>query len=458
MKPNRKSFLAILQPRSAWIAILGFVFCSALLILGGAGVYLNLIFPFGALVVGAFLYFRAPILYLGFVWWLCFLSPLVRRLVDYRSGFTEPSPILLAPFLVVFITLITLYRNFPKAHRQGGLPFVICFCSIFWGICLGLAQGASVSAIVEGIKWLSPVLLGFHIFVNWQYYPKYRQNMLRVFLWGVLLMGIYGIFQYLTAPDWDVFWLRNSGMRSLGVARPLGIRVWSTMSSPTPFGMFMMVGLIMLINQTGFLSIYASTVGYLAILLSRSRTAWVGWFIALIAMFFTLKSKYQIRLILIIMTLSALIIPIMNTEAFSEHIGSRLETLSSLEDDTSAQARLGAYGIFLDNPLLTLLGYGIGNVPGLLAWDSGILIIFFALGWVGAIVYLGGLLKPILELWQFSQLNVDPFISTSSAICISFLLMLTLASCHIDLAGLCFWGFLGLGLAARKYYRNLKYS
>jgi hypothetical protein len=59
-------------------------------------------------------------------------TPLVRRLADYRSGFTDPSPILLAPYLVALLTLITFLQNVPILKRQGGLPFVLSFIGLFY--------------------------------------------------------------------------------------------------------------------------------------------------------------------------------------------------------------------------------------------------------------------------------------------------------------------------------------
>ncbi|MGK7893634.1 MAG: O-antigen ligase family protein [Xenococcus sp. (in: cyanobacteria)] len=450
----KKRFLAILQPAPAWIAILGFVLCSVLLITVGAGKILNLAFPAGAFVVAVLLYFRAPILYLGFTWWICFLSPLVRRLADYRSGFTEPSPILLAPFLVVLVTLVTLYQHLPKAHRQGGLPFILCFTSIFLGICLGVVRTSPIAVGIAGLKWLTPVLLSFHLFVNWRDYISYRQNIQRVFFWGVLMMGVYGVFQYLIAPEWDKFWSINSGLTTIGIPKPLGIRVWSTMNSPGPFAMFMMAGLLTLINQTGVLSISASVFGYVAFLLSQLRTAWLGWFGALLIIFSSLKSKYQIRLIIIFMVTAMLVVPLTTIEQFSDNINSRLETLSSLEDDGSGQERLRAYDIFFSDPLMSLIGIGIGNKEESVVWDSGILDIFSSLGWFGGILYLSGMLKLIFELWQFSRRSLDQFVNIASGVAVSILVMMPLASSHADVQGICLWGFLGLGLAGRNYYHN----
>ena len=451
--PKKRS-LAILQPAPAWIAILGFVFCSVLLILVGAGKILNLVFPAGAFVVAVFLYFRAPILYLGFTWWICFLCPFVRRLSDYRSGFTDPSPILLAPFLVVLVTLVTLYQNLPKAHQQGGLPFILCFTSIFWGICLGFVRASPIGVGIAGLKWLTPVLLSFHLFVNWRDYSSYRQNIQRVFFWGVLVMGVYGVFQYLVAPEWDKFWLINSGMTTAGIPKPLGIRVWSTMNSPGPFAMFMMAGLLTLINQIRVLNISASVFGYLAFLLSRLRTAWLGWFGALLIIFSSLKSKYQIRLIIIFMVMAMVVVPLTTIEQFSDNINSRLETLSSLEDDRSGQTRLGAYDIFFRNPMMAVIGIGIGNKEESVVWDSGILDIFSSLGWFGGSLYLSGMLKLIFELWHFSRRSRDQFVNITCGVAISILFMMPLAGSHADVHGICLWGFLGVGLAGRKYYQN----
>lgn len=452
-----KRFSTILEPAPAWMAILGFSICTFLAVLAGAGSILNLFFPAGAFIVAVFLYFRAPVLYLGFTWWVCFLSPLVRRLADYRSGFIEPSPILLAPFLVVLVTLVTLYQNLPKANRIGGLPFVFCFASIFFGICLGFVQTSPISVGINALKWLSPVLLSFHLFVNWREYPNYRQNIRQVFLWGVLVMGVYGVFQYLTAPEWDRFWHINSGMRSIGIPEPLGIRVWSTMNSPGPFAFFMMAGLLTLIDRTGVLSLSASVFGYLAFLLTLLRSAWLGWFGAIVILFSSLKAKHQMRLILIFAVLAMSLVPLIAMDSFSDNITSRLDTLSNLESDGSGQARLGVYSRFLSNPLIALIGTGIGNyevTSELEIGDSGLIGIFLSFGWFGGIVYLSGMLKLIFELWSFSRISPDRFINIANAVAMSSLLILPLAYSNLDVHGICLWGFLGIGLAGKKYYQS----
>jgi hypothetical protein len=130
-----KSFFLDLQPALAWIAILGLILFSALCILVHAGRLLNLAFPLGTFAVGVFLYLRYPILYLGFTWWVWFLTPWVRRLIDYQSGWTDPSPVLLAPSLVTFVTLATFVRHLPNRITRVAYPLscvLEVYSIVFW--------------------------------------------------------------------------------------------------------------------------------------------------------------------------------------------------------------------------------------------------------------------------------------------------------------------------------------
>jgi hypothetical protein len=246
-------------------------------------------------------------------------------------------------------------------------------------------------------------------------------------------------------------------MLSIGIPEPLGIRVWSTMNSPSPFAFFMMAGLLTLIDRAGILNISASVFGYLAFLLSQVRTAWLGWFGALIILFSSLKSKYQIRLIIIFTIMALVVVPLTTIEQFSDNIDSRFETLSNLEADGSGQARLGIYDRFFSNLLIAFIGIGLGNreiTAELELGDSGIISIFLFLGWFGGSVYFSGMLKLIFELWLFSRRSLDLFVNICSSIAISTLLMMPLAGSHADVHGICLWGFLGIGLAGKKYYQN----
>ncbi|HBL14165.1 MAG TPA: glucose-6-phosphate isomerase [Cyanobacteria bacterium UBA11162] len=445
-----KSFPSSLQPAPAWTAILGLIFFSAACIVLGAGKILNLAFPLGAFTVGVLLYFRYPILYLGFTWWIWFLTPLIRRLADYRGDFTNPSPILLAPYLVTLLTLVTLWRYLPKADRQAGLPFILSLVGVFYGFLIGLIQVQPVAVCIALLDWLAPVLFGFHLFINWRNYPSYRQTILRVFIWGVLLTGVYGVWQYLIAPPWDKYWMTKVDMASVGKPQPLGIRVWSTANAPGPFANFMRAGLLVLFSSRGTLRIPASVAGYLAFLLTLVRSAWVSWFLGLISLTSSVSTKLKIRLIIAVLVMAVLVVPLATIEPFSSQIGERVETLSNLEDDKSANTRQETYSEQLGSALTSFVGMGIGNK----SYDSAILTALFNLGWLGTLPYITGILLLSFSLFQSGNFSFDPFVGASQAIVLGSLAQLPLGSPMVELKGMLLWGFLGIGMAAIKYYRH----
>ncbi len=449
---RKQSFSLALQPQAAWMAILGLLLITALCLAAGLGKVLNIIFPAGSLGVGLFLYFRYPILYVGFTWWVFFLTPFIRRVSDFRSGFTEPSPMLLAPLLVAMITIVTFYRNLPKAHEQGGLPFILSAMGVFYGFLIGMVNGLPVPAIVSLMAWVSPILFGFHLFINWRDYPSYRDNIQRTFLWGVLVTASYGVYQYLVAPEWDCFWLIETKLfTSMGNPEPLGLRVWSTMNAPLQFGVVMLGGNILLFIGQGNLRIPGLTVGILSVLLTSVRTVWLGLMVALITLLVSLKGGSQIRLIAFILTIVLCMVPLSTVEPFSQVIQSRVSSLSNVKDDQSAKDRANLYGGTLNLALSEVIGKGNGTLQPI---DSGIIELLLTFGWMGAIPYIGGLLLSFYTLFQASKSNSDPFASAARAIVVAFLPMLAGSNVIAGISGMVFWGFLGIGMAAIKYHQH----
>lgn len=461
---HKKGFHFGLQPPLAWTAILGLVFCTAVCILvGGASSILRLAFPLGSLVVGVFLYWRYPVLYIGFTWWMWFLTPLVARLVDYRSGWDPQRLILVSPFLVTLIAFATFLKHLPGSYRQGGLPFILAVTSVIYAFCIGIIQGIPLAVFRSLLDWLTPVLFGFHLFLNWRDYPKLRQNFQRTFLWGVLIIGAYGLLQYLIAPEWDRLWLIKSEMTSSsGTPEPFGIRVWSTMHNPGAFGTMMTAGLLLLFSSQGPLNLPASGLGYLSFLLSLTRSNWGSWFVGLLILINSLKSRLQMRIIITIFIVAMCVFPLVTIDPFAKVISSRIQTISHLQDDTSYHDRSKSYDEKLNIALSSVLGNGIGNawvvdskgVLGQIVLDSGILDIFFTLGWVGAFPYLGGLILILLNLIQYTEGGFDIFMKASCAISISTCGLLVFYSAMIGPIGIFLWGFLGISMAAHKYYQH----
>jgi hypothetical protein len=446
------SRLGYFQPDLAWKVIFALSIFTTLAIFAGAGKILNFAFPTGAFIVGIYLYFRAPILYNGFTWWIWFLVPFIRRVADFRSVYTESSPILLAPYLVTGISLITFWKHLPKARRLGGMPFILAILGTFYGYLIGLVNiPNSFTVTREFLDWMPPISFGFHLLINSQSFPAYYHNTQRVFLYGTLLTGIYGVYQSFASPPWDVLWMLNTKMGDYDDSVVGGFRVFSTMQSTEPFSAFMAAGLILLFADSGFLRFPAAAFGYLSFSLTLARSAWLGWFGGLIVFLLSLKAKYQIRLFVVIFVMMLIVLPTVTQGPFADKIGARLQTLSNVSEDNSFSARQENMTGNFEKNLFNVLGSGIG----LGGSDNAILSILYALGWIGAICYVGGLITLILQLFQKTNGESNLFLSTARAVVATCLIRLPANGTSINgIGGLIIWGFLGLTIASHRYYQN----
>ena len=116
----------------AWAAIVGLIALVAGALAVGAGGVLTYLYPAAAQVVGALLYWRRPALYLGFTWWLWFLTPEVRRLVDYQQGWDPVNPIVMVPYLVTGLASFALLHHLPKLQLKRYFPFGLILLSLFY--------------------------------------------------------------------------------------------------------------------------------------------------------------------------------------------------------------------------------------------------------------------------------------------------------------------------------------
>src|SRR5579871_654586 len=109
-----------------WLPPLLLWLITAVLIVAHQGTVLTLAFPVLAVLTGLWLYFKSPARYLGFMWWLWFLSPEVRRLADWSKGaFTPTSLIQVAPLAVTMISGLSLLRYYRLLGQRRGLPVLL---------------------------------------------------------------------------------------------------------------------------------------------------------------------------------------------------------------------------------------------------------------------------------------------------------------------------------------------
>lgn len=406
----------------------------------------------GTAGVGFWLYLTNPPLYVGFTMWIWFVSPFVRRIIDYSLGaFTPPNMALalLAPYVVTGLSIFDLPRFGKRLIQRQYAPLLLCLLGVIYGLLVGLPKTGGFSAATALLNWLCPLLLGFHILARPSLYPKFRSTFRTVFAFGVLVLGTYGVFQFFSAPPWDVLWMKGSGMLSIGQTESMEIRVFGMLDSPGPYAMVMMAGLILLFDTGGTIAKLAVVPGYLGILLSLVRGAWGGWVLAFGYSVLRSRGASRRRLVLALALVMAVVAPIVTTGEIGDRTGERFETFSNLEEDGSLEDRQYMYQTATLDALLNPIGEGLGGGT----FDSGFLTILYQLGWLGSLFYLGGLIMLMRTIIFGGPPNEEKFVALCAGIVIGYFALMLMGLQVTEAKGCIFWSMASLVLASR-HYRN----
>jgi hypothetical protein len=444
--------------RLAWGLALGFGLVCAACILGGMGGLLRPLYPLGVLVLGMVFYSRYPVFYLGFTWWVIFLTPFLYRQASYQTSWLPIDPMQLAPPLVTLVCLPELLMRGYRRITAAKLPFILSFSAIVYGTLVGLISNHPMEVFAGVCTWWPPVPMGFFVYSRWREYPALRNLLQSVFTWGTLVVSCYGVYQFFVAPPWDAAWMDYIEMLAFGLPEPFKIRVFSTMASPVPMAFALTAGLFTVLSRTNLPSLLATLVGFVAFLLSLVRGAWLGWIVGMFVLVPTLKPKVQMRLGIIALLLLGCLIPLLQMEPFSEVLLTRFESLGSSDDDISYQARTEGYNKLIAIAIQEFSGKGLGytlDISGTSfgANDSGLLSTLLTLGWLGSIPYFIGMGMAMVAMYQSTRANQDVFVHTSRSIAIAVVSQIFLTIANIDVGGIVFWMFSGMVMAAHQYHR-----
>jgi hypothetical protein len=173
----------------------------------------------------------------------------------------------------------------------------------------------------------------------------------------------------------------------------------------------------------------------------------------LVTLITALRPQLQLRVSLVILAMALVVVPVTIVEPFGEVIGDRVQTLSNTQNDWSYRERIRTYERNLQYGLSRPFGYGLGAVPRSsdLVLDSGILEMFFGMGWFGSLPYLSGLFMLFVRAFQSTSGRFDPFIGTARAISFGLVVTIGLGNVLISIPGVLIWCFLSLSLAGQTY-------
>jgi O-antigen ligase len=416
---------------------------------------LRLVFPAATCVFGYSLYRKNESYFLSFVLWIYMLAPLLRRLVDWRTYYQEQSYILLAPLLVTLIPAIDIRSRLVSVSPIVRSVAMLALAGICYGFGVGLLKHPGADVFLACGTWTAPITLC--IFAASLRERKDLDRVLsRTLLWGVALMAAYGIYQFAVAPPWDTYWLVNisKGAASLdpsfGQPRPFAIRVWSTMNAPGPFATSLGVALIWLAIRKDVSSLVVMGFGYLALLLTLGRSAWLQVVLGLLVILFGCRPRPPLKGLLTLLAVLALLgLSLAQVPQFAD-IQQRFQSFSHLGRDDSANERRDMYKYMADMLLASPAGHGLDTTTNVHGYplDSSLVTVFYMLGWIGASCYLSSFVLTIGEIVRGIP-NISHEKVAAAAIVLSSMTQIMSGDVLFRQGGLFLWLFVGVWFSLR---------
>ena len=423
-----------------------------------------LIIPAACAGVAVALYTISRPLYVGFSLWMWFLTPFIRRLLDYGFGqYTSSNLVMMAPYLVGGIGILGLWSALTTEERGVRQAFTLAVVALIYAAAVGLVINGFSRMTEFFLAWLIPIVTAALVLVDWRQYPRYREVLVRTLTLGMGVLGLYGIYQFFVLPPWDRVWIEGADMMSVGQAEAMQFRVFGTLNSPNPFGMTMTAGLLGLFAVSmkegwllGILARASAVPAVVSLLLTQTRAAWGAYVVGVLYILIQTRSRSRWTLVLYLVLAAVAATPIILLGGAEMEVTSRMESLTDLSDDTSMEARTELYAqapaYILTNPL----GLGLGNLYQV---DSGLLILMMSLGWGGSLLY--GLGLGLLYWWAWwaareSGRIRDRFIVVAAAISVALLAGSLFDDSFSGVSAFYLWGFLALALAGVRYHRAVE--
>jgi hypothetical protein len=428
---------------------------GAVVALVGGAALVQRAFPVAAVLVAATLLAkRRDASYIEFVLWLWLLAPALRRVVDLQVGWTPVSPVMAAAPVATLLCLLPALRGRRRLHPTLSAALVIGLVTVCYGAAVGALTLGVGSPAAGVLTWLPPLALGLYVAAAGPAEDEQvRQVVRRTAMVGALVLGVYGVAQFVLVPAWDAFWLRNAPINSAGFPHPFQVRVFSTMNSPAPFAS--VLGTLMII-LTGCRSRYrwaAVLAGVVAFGLSLVRTAWLGYVVALVS----LLSPGRVRLLrsaAIGLGLPALVLVLYGGPVAAAITRRLTATTTNATQDESLLDRVSFYSAQLPQVLRDPVGEGIGSVgvatklsnDGNLGqegnFDGGALELLYTFGLPG-LVFLVATTLAVVAAWRAAR-QLGDLEKAMAAALVGLLVQLPLSNPLTTPTGVFFWLLVGL--------------
>jgi O-antigen ligase len=278
------------------------------------------------------------------------------------------------------------------------------------------------------------------------------------------VIAVYGIFQYFfPLTSWDQNWLGSVTFGSIGAPEQGHIRIFATLNSPATLAAILAFGILSVVSSDKARALRPLLIGVFAFALALTfvRAVWLAFVVALLVYAASAGVRRPARVVAIVAVLVAASIAAGGSNSTAAAFVSRLTTLGSLGQDTSANARLQTANEVTPQILGHPLGEGLGRAgvasrlagaqPGAtnLDLDNGYLALGLQVGVIGLLLILAAAAWAISLAARAARLARG---SPTSSLCLSILLFGVVMHLSGDalygVVGAVFWYVAGFATAA----------
>ena len=382
-------------------------------------------------------------------------APFLRRLVDAAIGFDPAGTMLLGPVLAIAIPTIELRHllNSRDSEDQVLLPLVLVGLCITYGMLLSAFMGEFGPLGTSALKMYTPLLYGAWVMRKARNDPSALEAATRSFYVLAPIIGIYGIWQYVSPSEWDRYWMESvAGTISvLGRPEPYGVRVFSMMNSPASFGTYAACGVLLFgFCRRGWSSPPMAMVIGLGLLFTFYRTAWIAVVLGIgyCALFPRTRERAGAISILVVIA----VILAAGSADFGDAIMDRLETFTgSVSEDGSGKMRLSQlFEVYrMVDGMAVGLGFSRLSTPfnGVDSVDGEVVTAFITMGVVVGSIYIVALVWAALQALSRIKGTTDPRLIVTGAVIIGMVASIPLTSVTSGEIGLLLWLFIALATA-----------
>jgi hypothetical protein len=447
------------SPQAPLIAF--FAAVTLVLLAGIGGRLANFAYLGLAVAAGAAAYARSPRAYVSFALWLWFLTPFVRRVLDYHHGWHPTNPVLLAPPAVALLSALTVLMRLREMRGVLFAPYLLVLVALAYGYAVGVINAGVVPATYALVTWLAPAVFGLHIAVSWRRYPELAATVRRTFAFALPILAAYGIYQFVRMPPWDAAWMSNSGLRSIGLPAPFLARIFGTLNTPGPYAAFLAAGALLLLPQRGGWRYVSIALAMVSLLLSRTRAVWAAFVIGLLAQFMGQPIVRVPRRLVTLLVVGMLALPLAATPRVRNVVLPRLVSVLNIRQDRSFVNRVDFNAASAYYIVQAAEGYGLGmtggaiklrGMRGVRSLDNGVLEVFFIFGWPGGLLFFLGVGGLLLQSFRYLETRRDAFANSMRAIAVALVAILPIGDVFTGPTGVLLWMAIGFGIAGHAYH------